>query len=408
MLTVLDANNFWSPSGGGVRRYQLEKLRCFEGRDDVRYVFVQNDARRFTERRGENVVVEHVVAPSPPGGGDYRAMVLPGALRRLVAEHRPDVIECGSPYVMPLLVRLAGRHVSPRPALVGFWHADFPRAYAGRKIGDLNAALAEPAERAAWWWARRGYGAFDAIFVASRAVARNMQEHGLDRLYYTPLGVDAVRFSPERRDPELVTRFEAGVPGRPVIFFPHRFQDEKGLRPLLAAYDRLAERLDPVPALVFAGTGPDQPLVEAAVARHPHVHYVGYLDSPEAIARYYASASVSVALSAFETFGLSCAEAMASGLALVAADQGAAAELVMDSGAGLTVPFGDARALEDALETLLREGRWAERGARGRAHVQRFTWEACFERELVCYREVVEHVRRGERVPRGLHERLVT
>ena len=30
-FTVVDFNNFWSPSGGGVRRYHLQKMAFYEG-----------------------------------------------------------------------------------------------------------------------------------------------------------------------------------------------------------------------------------------------------------------------------------------------------------------------------------------------------------------------------------------
>jgi alpha-1,6-mannosyltransferase len=108
-------------------------------------------------------------------------------------------------------------------------------------------------------------------------------------------------------------------------------------------------------------------------------------------------------LSKFETFGLSTAEAMASGLAIVAADQGCAAELVEDSGAGLTVPYNDSQALAEAILELIREARLPERGAAGRAHAQKLTWDATFERELLFYREILAAKRDGLPVSAGFH-----
>lgn len=409
MLTILDVNNFWSPKGGGVRRYHLEKLAFMAERDDVRYVFVQPDHGTWTEARGRNLIIEHVRAPHQPMTRDYRMLVEPRVLRELVQLQRPSVIECGSPAVLPALVHLASLRLDPRPALVGFWHADFPRTYVARKLGEVDPRLAEPGERAAWWWARRGYGSLDAVFVASRRVARNLLTHGLDRLYYTPLGVDCRQFEPSRRDPELVARFKAGRDDRLVICFAHRFQNEKGLDWLMRAYAELCRRLPVDPALVFAGTGPDVARVQAMAARRAHVHYVGYLDTPEAMARLYASCDLALALSAFETFGLSCAEAMASGLAIVAADRGGAAELVEDADCGLTVRYGDVAGLVDALERLATGERdsLAERGARARRHVEPLTWTRCFERELACYAELVAAKRAGRRIPPGVHERLM-
>ncbi|MFO7566865.1 MAG: glycosyltransferase [Enhygromyxa sp.] len=402
MLTVLDVNNFWSPTGGGVRRYELEKARVLGDRPDVNFVFALPDRTTWTERRSRNVVFEHIghTLPSP---GEYRNIVLPGELRRVIERHSPDVIECGSPIFLPPLMRAVTAKLERKPAIVGFWHADFPRTYTGLGMRLIHPKLEPWGERFGWWWMQKALRDFDAMFVASRWVGRGLMGHGIDRLYYTPLGVDSETFNPKRRDRELVDRFSAGNPKRAILFFPHRLSEEKGVRNMLAAYELLTRRLDPVPALVFAGTGPDRPLVEQAVARHEHVHFVGYLESRELLAKHFASSDICPSLSKFETFGLSTAEAMASGLAIVAADQGCAAELVEDAGAGLTVPYNDSPALADAIIELIREGRLPERGAAGRAYAQGLTWDAAFERELRFYREIIAAKQAGRRVAPGFH-----
>jgi alpha-1,6-mannosyltransferase len=401
VLTVLDVNNFWSPTGGGVRRYELEKARVLGGRGDVRFVFALPGKQTRSEDMGDNVVFEHVA--SMPSRGEYRSIVTSGGLARVFERHRPDVIECGEPIFLPPLVQRAVRGLDPQPALVGFWHADFPRTYTGLGMRLIHPSLEPIGERFGWWWMRRAFRNFDAMFVASRWVGDNLLANGIERLYYTPLGVDAQTFEPGHRDPELVARFQAGEPGRAVLFFPHRFSEEKGLRNMLRAYALLRERVRPEPALVFAGTGPEQALVEQAVREHEHVHFVGYLDSREQLARHFASSDICPCLSKFETFGLSTAEALASGIAVVAANEGCAGELVERSGGGLSVPYNDAQALADAIAALIEEGRLRERGQRGRVFAERLTWDATFERELEAYREILAHKRRGERVPPGFH-----
>jgi alpha-1,6-mannosyltransferase len=401
VLTVLDVNNFWSPTGGGVRRYELEKARVLAGRDDVRFVFALPGQQVQSERKADNVVFEHVA--SLPSRGEYRNIVSAKALREVIARHRPDVIEVGTPFVLPWAIRRAIAGLDVQPALVGFWHADFPRTYTGLGMRLIHPSLEPHGERFGWWWMRRTFREFDAIFVASRWVGQNLISNGLDRLYYTPLGVDTQTFHPRARDPELLGTFQAGDPRRAVLLFPHRFSEEKGLRNLLLAYELIRARVEPEPALVFAGTGPERELVEQAVRTHAHVHFVGYLDSREQLARHFASSDICPCLSKFETFGLSTAEAMASGLAVVAANEGCAGELVEDSGAGLTVPYNDTRALADAIVTLIEEGQLRERGAAGRAWAERLSWDATFERELSFYREILEHRSRGARVSAGFH-----
>lgn len=402
VLTVLDVNNFWSPTGGGVRRYELEKARVLGSMADVNFVFALPDRTTWTERISERVVFEHI-GDSMRWLGEYRNIVVPGELRRVVERYSPDVIECGSPIFLPPLMRPVTAKLARQPAIVGFWHTDFPRVYTGLGMRLIHPKLEPAGERFGWWWMQRALRDFDALFVASRWVGRNLQAHGFERLYYTPLGVDSETFHPKRRDPELAEHFRAGNPKRAILFFPHRLSVEKGVSTVLAAYELLTRCIDPAPALVFAGTGPDRKLVERAVQQYEHVHFVGYLESRELLAKHFASSDICLSLSKFETFGLSTAEALASGLAMVAADQGCAAELVEDSGAGLTVPYDDASALADAIIELIREGRLRERGAAGRAFARQLTWDATFERELRFYREILAAKRLGQRVAAGFH-----
>ena len=48
-LVIVDYNNFWSPSGGGVRRYHLERMKYYKNHPDALLVFVQNDGKTYTK-----------------------------------------------------------------------------------------------------------------------------------------------------------------------------------------------------------------------------------------------------------------------------------------------------------------------------------------------------------------------
>jgi alpha-1,6-mannosyltransferase len=166
MLTILEVDDFWSRPDEGMRRHANEKLRLLEARDDLRYVFVRADDKRYAEARGTQVVVEHVVAPKLPGS--ERPAVLLRPLTELIQLHRPGAIVCRTAIVMLLAVGLASFRLSPRPALIGRW----------REVGA--------AERTAWKLTRRVRG-FDAVFVSSQAEADAALELGLDRLWIAPI-----------------------------------------------------------------------------------------------------------------------------------------------------------------------------------------------------------------------------
>ncbi len=383
-MHICDINNFYSQTGGGVKTYHKHKLAYFLSRPEHEYTLFEPDDHEAVEHLAPHVRVVHF--PGIAVDANYRFMMDIHRMRRILRRFDPDLIEIGSPYVLPWVVRAAAQGL--RAALTGFWHADYPRAYVARPLGQLSPALGRLGERAAWWYARQTYGKLKATFAAADCVVEGLWAERIPRVFQTPLGVDTARFDPKRRDPEL--RASVGVEGdRPLLFFPHRLLEEKGLSALLGAYPRIyaAHR----PMLVIAGVGPGKPKLDAFMAQHPEgIHYLGYINDPGLMARWYASADATFALSAFETFGLSAAEAMASGCALIAADAGAVQELVTRARCGALVPYNDADALAERAIELLGSGELPAMRLRARQFAERhFDWSAAFDRMVGFYAEIV-------------------
>jgi len=249
----------------------------------------------------------------------------------------------------------------------------------------IHPKIADWAEKMAWWYARKGYEWMDGTFVSSEVVRGRMQASGMKHLHHVPLGVDLQTFNASRRDPELVKQLKSGNEERLTVFFPHRHAEEKGLRTLLAAYPLLVNALGHEPVLVFAGTGPDLPMVRKAAGQYPHIHYLGFLNSPAEMARYYASTDIGLAMSGWETFGLSIMESLACGQLLVGANTGAAAEHIQNSGAGISLSPGDPKALADAICSLYNSEKKVQMRQQAQEYASRFTWKACFEREIAIY-----------------------
>jgi len=117
------------------------------------------------------------------------------------------------------------------------------------------------------------------------------------------------------------------------------------------------------------------------------VHFLGPL-SDEALRALYATAAVAMSASDYEGFGLTIAEAMASGCAVVAVAVTSIPEVV--GTAGVLVPRSDAALLGDALARLLAEP--AARTALGSAARERaagFTWAETARRTRAVYAEVL-------------------
>jgi glycosyltransferase involved in cell wall biosynthesis len=162
--------------------------------------------------------------------------------------------------------------------------------------------------------------------------------------------VDTALFAPERRSAVLRAQWGADD-STSVVLCVGRLAPEKNLDALVDTWRSMeasagAGRLK----LVLVGDGPSRAALQA---RLPHAHFAG-LRRGEDLAAHYASADIFLFTSLTETFGNVVPEAMASGLAVVAFDYAAAAQLVRHGESGLLAKVADAGALREHAQALVR------------------------------------------------------
>ena len=382
-LRIADVNDFLSLTGGGVRRYHLEKLRYLARREDIEYHLLLPSDRAGVEVHG-TARIHHVPALAL-GSSGYRLMWNPFHLRRVLRQIRPDVVEVGSPFHTPDWVRFAVAGLDAR--VVGFWHANFPVTDVRRVLSKAAHWLGALGERLGWWWARRTYGRFAATMAATTCMVEQLQRNGVAGVVPMPLGVDTQMFAPRHRDAALRATWGAG-PDDVVLAYAGRLSEEKNFRPLLDAYVRIRETTAERPLLVIAGHGPGAGDVLALAQRFPEVRYLGFVAKPREMARVLASVDVVACLCPYETFGLAAVEAMASGAAVLGSAQMSIGELLGLTRAGIALDTTTATTVADAWLELLKPGRAALLGARGRAEVERrWSWKATFERIVGVYEQ---------------------
>ncbi|MSQ85157.1 MAG: glycosyltransferase [Myxococcales bacterium] len=399
---IVDVNDFFSLTGGGVRRYHLEKLRFMAKRDDIEYHLLLPSDRAGVEVFG-HARVHHVPALSLFGSG-YRLMINPLAVRRTLRGIRPDLVEVGSPYNTPDWVRFAlwGQQVP----VVGFWHANFPATDVGRMLRKRAQWLGAWGEALAWGWARRTYGQMAATLAATRCMVEQLHSHGIGKVIYSPLGVDTQMFHPKHRDKKLRAQWGA-TDGDVVMAYAGRLSDEKNYQPLLQAYEHIRQTTELQPILVVAGNGPGAQLVRQFAQRYPQVKFLGFIDQPREMARILASVDAVASLSPYETFGLAAVEALASGAALVGSTQMSIGELLATTRSGIALPVVDRDTVAAAWLELLRPGRAALLGARGHQEcLHRYSWKATFSRQVQVYQEVIADALDAQLAPRLAGSRL--
>jgi glycosyltransferase involved in cell wall biosynthesis len=169
-------------------------------------------------------------------------------------------------------------------------------------------------------------------------------------------GVDTARFHPvDRAD----ARGKYGLPqDARVLISVGGLVERKGMHRVIDCLPALIERHPHLHYLVVGGGGPEGDMraeLEAQVARLDltgRVHFLGEVH-PEELKWPLSAADVFALATRNEGWANVFLEAMACGLPVVATDVGGNAEVVCRPELGAIVPFGDAAALQQALDEAL-------------------------------------------------------
>ena len=210
-------------------------------------------------------------------------------------------------------------------------------------VGRYGAAFLSPWVFA---WLRRFHNRGDMTLVPTRELAEQLRAQGFHKVSRLARAVDAERFHPRFHDEEL--RRSWGAPDQsPVVVHVGRLAPEKNLPLLLQSFDALRAHR-PGAKLVLVGDGPER----AALAAH------------------FASADLFGFPSLSETFGNVTLEAMASGIATVAFNYGAAREHLQDGAHGASIPFGNEEAFVERFVATALSPKLSEQGAAARRAVE--------------------------------------
>ncbi len=241
------------------------------------------------------------------------------------AEQRPDAVYIATEGPLGWSALQAARRCAI-PVATGF-HTRFDD-YAGR----YGAGFLSP------WvlsWLRRFHNRGDATLVPTLELQQHLQAQGFNKVRRLGRAVDTHQFHPGWRDSAL--RESWGLADDDIaVLSVGRLAAEKNLALTLQAF-RAIQAQQPRSRLLLVGDGPSRAELQAA---NPDVIFAGVQRGDE-LSRYYASADLFLFSSLSETFGNVTLEAMASGLATVAFDYGAAREHLRHGKHGAAVDFGD-------------------------------------------------------------------
>jgi len=144
------------------------------------------------------------------------------------------------------------------------------------------------------------------------------------------------------------------------FFFLGRLVPTKGVDVLIAAAARMRKQKIPF-QIRIAGDGPERAALSSkaqAADLSACTDFIGKMSTAEASQEFDRATATVMPSIGGEVFGLVALESMLRGCPVVASDIGALSEVTGDT--GLTFPIGDAAALAERLERLMREPAFAD------------------------------------------------
>ena len=418
MIKTLHLTNAWHATSGGISTFYRALLAEAneEGRP-IRLV-VPGEADRM-ESAGRYGRIYFIKAYQAPLNSSYRIM-LPdaflgrhGAIRRILDDERPDVVEVCDKYTLPYLSGLLrerwllGREF--RPVTVGLGCERMDENFATYvSAGSVGKAISRLYMK--WIY----FPMFDYHIANSEHTAQELvpasRGHKVKRgVWIAPMGADCDRFRPSRRTQDLRQALIADCGGNErttLLLYAGRLVAEKNL-PLLADLMRLlgSDQAHDF-RLLIAGDGVLRAEIEELCRQKApgRVTFLGHVGDRERLADVYANADVFVHPNPREPFGIAPLEAMAAGLALVAPRAGGVMSYASDENAWL----GEVHA--ESFARLVRSvaadaGNRRRKTQAARATAEQYRWQSVASRYLRLYESLYER-HCGSRQPQAIEPRF--
>ena len=315
----------------------IDALRDGLVREGNEVIVVAPEAPGFVDRDSSIVRIPSLPLPTPTA---YR-LVIPFVTRsdRERIARNLAIVHTHSPFVTGS-DRLAHARRSGVP-LVFTYHTRL------EKYAHYVPFERTMTEHAALGLTRAYAHAADAVIVPTQAMERRLRELGVrTSIAVVPSAVDVERFAAGRRRADVRARLGAAEDER-LVLFVSRLAKEKNVELALRAFAQVGSAA----RLVVVGGGPHRAELESEARRlgvASRTTFTGEM-APDALPDVYASADAFVFTSTSETQGLVLAEAMASGLPVVAVDAPATRDVLGGAGA-LCRP--EPQAVAAALERL--------------------------------------------------------
>lgn len=215
---------------------------------------------------------------------------------------------------------------------------------------------------------------FDYVMCPSDFVYDSFLEAGFskDKLFKIPYGVDLQKFKIVKKTHKKV-RF----------IFVGSIQIRKGVQYLLKAWDEL--KLNNAELIIVGRVYSDAKNIVNKYKRHESINFIGFDTNPN---KHLKSSDIFISPSLEEGSALTCYEAMASGLPLIATYN--TGSVIRDKKDGFIIPAGNTNILKEKILYFYNNFEAVKKmGINARKRIEKFSWESYGRNLTKIYKKIL-------------------
>jgi glycosyltransferase involved in cell wall biosynthesis len=305
-MKVLDITHFYSSRGGGIKTYINNKMNYFSKCEDIHHTLLipaEEDSCYYKEK----TKVITLKSPQLLFSKNYRLIINPIKLAKVIEEENPDVVEIGSPFLIPSVVNYLKEKSGFK--VVGFFHSDLEKVSTNLLKGKN---IIRPIIKK---YVYKTYSSMDLVIAPSNYIKNYLRSINIQNVEVVYHGIDLDVFTNTHVDKSLRLHY-AIEKDKVVLIYVGRFSPDKNFSHLLKIFKTLNFIKPKKFHFLLVGDGPLKEEVYDQLESDFTV--VDYIEDREEIAKLYKISDIFVTASKSDTFGISLIEAQACGLPVVA------------------------------------------------------------------------------------------